>query len=97
MITALLELRLKPEAVSGSEGIIRAVLTQTRARPGNLGLDVLVDRDDATHVTIVERWESIEADTAYRAWRLTEEGKSDLGTILAGKPVLTICETSFSL
>ncbi|RFA16792.1 hypothetical protein B7R21_01370 [Subtercola boreus] len=97
MITATLELRLKPEAVSGSEGLIRTVLTQTRARKGNLGVDVLIDRDDATHVTVLERWESIEADTAYRAWRQTDEGKSELGTILAGPPVLSIYETSFSL
>ncbi|RFA08000.1 hypothetical protein B7R54_01275 [Subtercola boreus] len=97
MITALLELRLKAEAVPESEAVIRSVLTQTRAREGNLGVDVLIDRADAAHVTIVERWESIEADTAYRAWRATDEGKSSLGTILAGPPVLTLFETAFTL
>ena len=30
------------------------------------------------------------ADAAYRRWRTTEEGASDLGTVLAAAPTLTL-------
>jgi hypothetical protein len=36
-------------------------------------------------VVIYETWESIEHDGAYRAWRATPEGASDLGSILAAR------------
>ena len=42
-----------------------------------------------THVVVVEHWESLEADDAYRAWRATPEGASDLRTLLAEPPTLT--------
>jgi hypothetical protein len=38
---------------------------------------------------VVERWESIEADAAYRAWRQTPDGASILGSILAAPPKLS--------
>jgi quinol monooxygenase YgiN len=97
MITALLELRIAPESLADATRVLTETLQQTRAREGNLGVDVLVDRADPAHITIVERWESIEADDAYRAWRATDEGKSSLGTILAAPPALSVNDTSFSL
>ena len=53
--------------------------------PGCLGVTVLIDSDDPAHVVIYETWESIERDRAYRAWRATPEGASDLGSILAAR------------
>ena len=88
-ITALLELRLKPESVEASNELIRDVLTATRAFAGNEGIEVIIDAKDPAHVLIVEHWESMAADTAYREWRASPEGASALGTILAGRPVLT--------
>ncbi|RFA23716.1 antibiotic biosynthesis monooxygenase [Subtercola boreus] len=96
-MTALLELRIKPESVDGALGVITEVLAATRAREGNLGVEVLVDAADESHITIVEHWESIEADNAYRAWRATDEGKSALGTIVASAPVLTVNTTAATL
>jgi hypothetical protein len=31
----------------------------------------------------------MERDEAYRAWRLTPEGASELGSVLGGRPTLT--------
>ena len=81
---AILELQLKPDALDSAHKVISETLAATRAFPGCLGVTVLVDSDDPAHVAIYETWESIERDRAYRAWRATPEGASELGSILAG-------------
>lgn len=97
MITSLLELHLKPEAVADSTRVLTEILSQTRAREGNEGVEVLVDVADQTHITVVEHWLTLEADTAYRAWRATDEGASGIGSLLASPPVLMVGTTSFTL
>ena len=88
-VTALLDLHLRPDALDEASSIIAATLKDTRAFTGNLGIEVLADVADPTHVTIVEHWESMQHDDAYRAWRATPEGASNLRTIVAAAPVLT--------
>ena len=92
-ITALLDLQLKPGAPEASYQLIHEVLSDTRAFPGCLGVDVLIDATDPLHVLAVERWESLAADAAYRAWR-AGDGASNLGTVLAAAPTLTKFESS---
>jgi hypothetical protein len=41
-------------------------------------------------VAVYEQWESPEADAAYRKWRTTADGASNLGTVLAAAPKLTM-------
>ena len=89
-ITAILELQLKADSLETADEVIRATLTDTRAFPGCLGVTVLVDSGDPAHVLLYETWESIEHDRAYRAWRATPEGASDLGSIMAAAPRLTL-------
>jgi quinol monooxygenase YgiN len=89
-VTALLELQLKADSLETAQTIIHATLTATRAFPGCQGVTVLVDSDDPTHVVLHETWESLERDRAYRAWRATPEGASDLGSVLAAAPKLTL-------
>jgi heme oxygenase (mycobilin-producing) len=45
---------------------------------------------DPAHVVLYETWESVEHDRAYRAWRASAEGTSELGSILAAAPTLTL-------
>jgi quinol monooxygenase YgiN len=73
--------------VDSAHKVISETLAATRAFPGCLGVTVLVDSDDPAHVAIYETWESIERDRAYRAWRATPEGASDLGSIVAGRKI----------
>jgi quinol monooxygenase YgiN len=89
-ITSILDLQLKADSVESASGVIHATLTATRAFPGCLGVTVLVDSDDPAHVILFESWESIEHDRAYRAWRATAEGASELGSILAAAPKLSL-------
>ena len=93
-VVAQLDLQLQPESLDKAYQVLREVLADTRNFDGNLGVDVLIDRDDPAHVIAHERWASIEHDSAYRAWRATEAGASTLGTVLAGPPTLTFFTVS---
>jgi len=88
-ITSILDLHVKPEDAAGAPAVFRSVLTGTRNFDGCLGVEVFGDEADAAHFVVIERWESIEADTAYRAWRQTPDGASAFGSILAAAPTLT--------
>ena len=88
-ITVLLEMRVKPETLDqGLHDELHAILSDTRAFEGCLGVEVLIDNTDPTHIVAVERWESEAHDAAYRAWR-AGEGQSNLASLLAAPPVLT--------
>jgi quinol monooxygenase YgiN len=89
-ITATLDLRLKADKLDTAFEVIHETLTATRAFPGCLGVSVLVDSADPAHVVLLETWESPEHDNAYRKWRETEEGTSDLGSLLAAAPGLAL-------
>ena len=88
-ITAILDLQLRADSLETAHDVLRATLTDTRAFPGCLSVTVLVDSADPAHVVVYETWESIEHDRAYRAWRATPEGASELGSILAAAPKLS--------
>ncbi len=89
-VIAILDLQLKADALDRADDVMRETLTATRAFPGCLDVTVLVDQANPAHVAVYEQWESPEADAAYRKWRTTEEGASDLGTVLAAAPTLTV-------
>jgi quinol monooxygenase YgiN len=89
-ITAFLEVQVKPEALDqGVHAALHAVLTETRAFAGCLGVEVLVDTKDPTRFVAVEQWESEEHDAAYRAWRAGDGQPTALAGFLAAPPVLT--------
>lgn len=87
-ITALLDLTLRPESLGDAPRVLHETLEATRAFPGCLGVEVLRGANDPARVLVVERWESTESDAAYRAWRATPDGASQLGSLLAGAPSL---------
>ena len=88
-ITAFLELRLKPEALDqGLHAELHSILSDTRAFEGCLGVEVLIDTADPTHLVAVETWASEEHDAAYRAWR-AGDGQTNLASFLVSPPVLT--------
>ena len=88
-ITALLELRVKPEALDqGLHAELHSILSDTRAFEGCLGVKVLIDTADPTHLIAIETWASEEHDAAYRAWR-AGDGQSNLASFLASPPVLS--------
>ncbi|MFO7691162.1 MAG: antibiotic biosynthesis monooxygenase [Cryobacterium sp.] len=92
-LTVLLDLRLKAEAVATAPAMLREILTDTRVFDGCLSVDVLVDTADPTHLILLERWASTEADAAYRAWR-AGAGASELGSLLVSAPQVSQFETA---
>ncbi|MBG6214812.1 quinol monooxygenase YgiN [Cryobacterium sp. CAN_C3] len=92
-LTVFLDLQLKPEAVAAAPAMLREILAQTRAFDGCLGVDVLVDTESATHVILLERWASAEADAIYREWR-AGAGATELGSLLASAPKISQFETA---
>ena len=87
-ITAFLDIHVKTESLADAPDILYETLIVTRAFTGCLGVDVLVDTEDPTHFVLVEKWASLEHDAAYRTFR-AGPGKSPLGAVLAGPPLLT--------
>ncbi|MDH6238480.1 antibiotic biosynthesis monooxygenase [Cryobacterium sp. CG_9.6] len=87
-LTVILDLQLKPETVAAAPAMLRKILAQTRVFDGCLGVDVLVDTENATHLILLERWASTEADTAYRDWR-AGAGATEIGSLLASPPTIT--------
>jgi quinol monooxygenase YgiN len=88
-VTVLLELKIKPEALAEVRELMGRELQTTRAFDGNLATDVIVDEDDPTHWIIYERWDSVEQDEAYRAFRAGEGRIAALPALLADPPVKT--------
>jgi quinol monooxygenase YgiN len=84
-VTSVLELNIRPESLDVAETIIEETLQATRGFEGNLGCTVAVDSEDPTHFVVFERWESLAADDAYRAFRATPEGANRLGEISTGR------------
>ena len=70
------------DATTGSAALHR-ILTQTRSRPGNVSVDVLVDGADPAHLVVTEVWQAEADHDAYRAWRATPEGASGLDDLLS--------------
>jgi quinol monooxygenase YgiN len=87
-ITSLLDIQVRPDAPADAEARITAVLSATRARPGLISADVVRDLDDPRHLVVLEVWESLEADDAYRTWRATPEGANELRELAGGHVTL---------
>lgn len=89
-LTTLFDFHVRPDAVPTAAAVIADTLVATRAFPGCLGIDVIVDVADETHFVLVEHWDGPESDAAYRAWRSTPEGRSSLSGIVDGRPTATL-------
>ena len=87
-VTSLLDLRFATDHLEDGPRALLDILADTRAFDGCLSVQVVMDVTDPAHVIAVERWQSLEHDEAYRAWR-AGPGASGLGNYLAGPPALT--------
>lgn len=88
-VTALLEFVFKPEAVDQAPGAISRTLAVTRKFDGCERIDVLVSEADPSRYLLVEVWDSREHDAAYRKFRASPDGASELGPLLAVPPALS--------
>lgn len=83
-----LELQLNPDKTEAEVAeILQETLVATRAFPGNLDLEIVVDDADATRLIVIETWAAASDHDAYAAWRKTPEGANRLGSVLAAPGV----------
>ena len=90
-ITSILQFHVAVDRIDDARAVITETLVATRSFDGCLGVDVMLDADDPTYFVIVERWASLEADDAYRAWRASNP--ASLREIVEGAPQLNRLET----
>ncbi|MGW4482189.1 putative quinol monooxygenase [Rhodococcus triatomae] len=89
-VIAILQLTFKPEAADAAREVMTRVLKETRAFPGCVGVDSVVDAQDPNTWRFIETWESAEHDAEYRKFRAGEGAITDLGPLLAGAPSLSL-------
>ena len=72
-VTVLLELKVKPRTGDDVLATLKAILPDTRAYEGNIGISVIRNQDDPDVLVAVEEWETRGHYEKYLAWR-TETG-----------------------
>ena len=87
-VAALLEFRFKPEVLDQVPDAVSRTLAVTRKFDGCQRIDVLIDDEDPSRYLLVEVWDSMEHDAAYREFRASPDGASELGPLLAAPPVV---------
>lgn len=86
-LIAIVEFRFRPESLEEAHRIVDDLLVDTRAFPGLLELEELIDETDPTILVMYEVWESAEAEAAYREWRAGDGAVPALRDALASPPV----------
>jgi quinol monooxygenase YgiN len=85
-VVMLAELRVRAEALDPFLDYTTANLAVSRAAPGNLVFDMLVDDADPLLVRFYEEWETAEAQRRYMAGRVAAGDLVTLLSFLAGEP-----------
>lgn len=93
-VAALLEFRFKSEVIGQVPDALSRTLAVTRQFDGCQRIDVLVDSDDPSRYLLVEVWDSMVHDAAYREFRASPGGASELGPLLAAPPVIMYYTTT---
>ena len=82
----LIELQIKPEAVSDLKALMKELLPDTRAYDGCQSVDLYDNLDAKGNVVLYELWDSREHQQRYLNWR-SETGVLDrLGAHLTAQP-----------
>ena len=77
-VTVVVELTLAPKDASNTVTQLAHTLSDTRDFDGCLGIQLLVDQGDESHVLLLEQWESREHQERYMEWRASS-GASSIG------------------
>lgn len=89
--TAIVHMWLDSAALAQARETIERTVAETRQFTGCHGVTCLEDATDETHLILVEEWESLAHDQAYRAWRAGDGAVAGMGSLLARNPHVTRC------
>jgi quinol monooxygenase YgiN len=85
-LVMLAELTVKPDKIEEFLAYTVENLKLSRAYPGNVEFDILIDEHRPDKVFFYEVWESPKAQQAYMAWRIEAGDLTTLLSLLAGEP-----------
>lgn len=88
-VVAFMDITVKTGSSAEAVRILGGILAETVERPGSLGVDIVKDATNHDHIVLVERWQSVEDDEAYRQWRRSLPPNAEFAAILDGSPQLT--------
>ncbi len=88
-LVMLAELTVRPDKRDAFLAYTAANLPLSRAYPGNLTFEILLDPTRPDTVRFYEVWESPEAQQAYMAWRVQAGDLTKLLSLLAAEPRFT--------
>lgn len=88
-VVMLAELQVRPDRLAEFLDYTTRNLPISRAYPGNLQFDILLDDAAPQTVIFYEVWESPSAQQAYMAWRIAEGDLTRLMSMLAAPPRFT--------
>ena len=84
-ITVLVEFQMKPEAAAQFREDLPGVLEATRARDGNLSIEVLHNQDDPCNTIVFQKWASRPQYESYLQWRM-DNGMMEMMEPIAAAP-----------
>ena len=87
--TLILELNAKPESADALAAWMVDNIADTKARPGCQLVEVFTDGEDKAHFVLYEKWDSVEDQANYMAWRTENGSMETIGGMLAGPPSVT--------
>lgn len=85
-VTVIVELKIKPDQLEKVEPLFASLLHETRGRPGNQGVTVHRDQDDALSVILIEHWASRDQYETYNRWRAERGDLATLAQLLQAPP-----------
>lgn len=88
-IIATMDLHVAPGSAPAALAELDAILAETSLRDGFIDVTVIVDHADPEHIVLIEQWESLAHDTAYRAWRRSLPPNEAFAALLIAPPALT--------
>lgn len=85
-VTVLLEVKAKAGTGGDLLGTFKAILPDTRAFDGCIGVDVYQNQDDSDVIVLVEQWDSKPHYEKYLGWRQETGLLDQLGQAIDGPP-----------
>ena len=85
-VTVVATLKVKPGLADTVLEAMTAMLPETRAYAGCLGVDVVEGVDDPNTILLLEEWETPESQQAYLQWRAESGALTQMAEVLAEPP-----------
>ncbi len=88
-VDVILDLKVSAENREELLGVFTAILPDTRAYKGCIGVTVTTNEDDPHNIVLLEKWEQRGDHESYIAWR-TERGDIEkLASLLSAPPAVS--------